>query len=327
MNKVFLMAVALGLSLPCFGFTQTWTDLGDDGNKRVSEQFAAYQARESACIGKTSLKRILVTGFGKFSGADRNISGDVVAALSDSTFWPEKAELDDSPLKPKRLPTNRETSHGGVASRRVLSIDGQAMELCLVSLDVVWDLAAAIIVREAAVFQPDFILMLGRGSDITIEAGALNQAVGRSGANPNGESLGNQNHPWCGTHFCDLWQGTFILPPMDDGVKEEIDFAWDNYRLKDAIKPYVRDISFWYSIETPLSARDTNDYVCNNVSYVVANAANEVSLNLAGGKLHLEPKFSHRPEVGFLHLPSAAGTDAEQVFLWTRVVSSLIRVL
>ena len=66
------------------------TDLGEEGNKAVSDTFAAYKTANpsGACSALGAGKRVIVTGYGLFAGRNYNISGEVVSAMADNDFWP-----------------------------------------------------------------------------------------------------------------------------------------------------------------------------------------------------------------------------------------------
>lgn len=295
--------------------SETKTDLGPTGNTQVAARFNAYKAKRASeatgCRGLTSATRVMVTGFGLFTGVDFNISGLVVQSFADTAFTPEDLALNGTDaigtagvVAAGLIP---ESAKGGVTSVRQMTIRGKEYEICFVTLDVLWDLAAAIIVQEAEAFQPAMIIMSGRGADQAIfEAGALNDAaVGLPGFSSSG-STQQANAP--------------VGPPILPGRPYKSLMTWNKIALHAAAKPLVHSIG--HTVTYAAGPRTTNNYICNNVSYVVLEAVNGAKMELAGGQIKWQPAINSQPKVGFFHYPPSATNERTKVATWVRLLAT-----
>jgi hypothetical protein len=278
------------------------TELGRDGNEAVAARFARYVAKPRSAPPPAAGRRVLVSGFGLFKGVSFNISGLVASALAS----PDLAAADG---------TVREDDHGAWVRERRLDVHGVDTELCLVTLDVLWDLAAAILVHEMRRWQPELVVMLGRGHGQAIfETGALNAARAMAGFAADGASV-ETNRPL-----------TPQLTPGDPGAS--LAMTWNAGAAHAAVSGRIAALGF----ETVVAAgaRPANDYICNNVSYAALCAASPTPLRplpLAGGRIELQPgSVVSQPRIGFLHLPAGAGGDAASVRQWAEVVLGVIAV-
>lgn len=277
------------------------TDLGVSGNQYVARAYQRYAQSTQGCQSNDSRRKILVTGFGRWQGDTFNISGEVAHALISPT--------------PAPLPQN-----GVWIGNATVEVDNQPFNVCSLYLSVTWDLAAAIIVNEMNRFQPERVILSGLGgSSAILEGGALNHARGYEGYSEDGTLLQN-NIPWCDGRPCSGAETQPILPPNQAGVEPEIRLTWDAQRLAELARPWILQARPDTLIETPLAARPTNDYLCNNVAYVAAHAAKEVPISLAGGEIQLRPQFQTRPQVGFFHYPFQKETSSEIVHRWVQVI-------
>jgi hypothetical protein len=319
-----LLLVFLLLAAPARAQVTTQTDLGDDGNAYVARTFEAYRAAHpgGACRAAGPGKRVLVTGYGPFMGSDYNISGTVVRSMADPAFWPERVETGKPgrPLRPDAASVALTAAdHGAAAYSRTVFIDGERFEACFLVLDVVWDLAAAIIVHEESGFKPQTVVMTGRWSaTLSVEGGALNRAVASPGFDSDGNSLGDANTP----------RSPWVLP--DDPVDAEIPMTWNSRALAQASAADA--LAFGYEAVGQPKARPDNDYLCNNVSYVALHAARRRPVSLAGGRVVLAPpEFARAPVTGFLHFPAVdlqhdlAGYG-QGVYNWGRVLARTVRL-
>lgn len=293
-------------------------DLGTQGNIAVAQRYRAYVAKGHGCFSTGKNPRVLLTGFGLFSGVNFNISGLVVDNMRSEKFWPH--EMSVGTLAPRGLQTVSKgilsaLDEGGSVTNRTLMIDGRAFDFCFLLVDVQWDLAAAIIVHEMENFQPNLVVMTGRGSwdRAVLEGGASNQSTPLQGYQPNGNLDGNNtpvalNNP--------------VLPPQDPGVQPEIAMTWNNQILQKATENFIAQLGF--SVDAPSRARADNNYVCNNIAFVAAHAAKGVKLNLAGGKLVLDPVITSHPQIGFLHIPANGSNSAASVLGWSKVLATIV---
>lgn len=296
------------------------TRLTDRGNQEVARRFVEFQETHEGCVASHAGPRVLLTGFGLFDGIKSNISGAVIQNLSDASFWPDDADgvdgtfevLADFPLYDGVL---RVSDHGGTVANRSFKIAGHAVNVCLLNLDVTWDLAGAIIAREMERFQPAFVLLTGVNGTNTgsIETGALNSATSYEGYYADGS-----RNPWASP------QASFVLPDDEPGLA--LPLTWDGPRTGEAVRKYFEDM------DTPLTVaagpRLSNNYICNNVSYLAQRAAEGRRLELAGGLLVLEPQVTSNPKVGFFHFPlrpRSQALTARQAGRWARVLFAMIR--
>lgn len=299
------------------------TNLGDTGNARVRAEFEKYKKTQRGCQGGGSGKRILVTGFGRWLGSDFNISGEVARSFIDPNFWPAEINLDTVNEPKKSLVSTPATLHGAWVGQRSLRVNETPFEVCALYLDVTWDLAAAIIVREMDQFKPDAVFMSGRGfSDAVFEGGVSNVALGMSGYDGLGKELGKLNVPWCNDRPCASYETTSVLPENQTGVEPVISFSWDNRRLAEVSGKYM-DRVFSGSVLTPQRPSENNTYLCNNVGYIAAHAAKGIPISLAGGSVVVSATLAQPPTAGFFHYPGSISSDSTTVFQWAKVVASL----
>lgn len=315
-----LMPVCLLLpAVPALG-----TDLGKEGNVDVARRFGAWckgsahlRAPEPVKEGETAPRRVMITGFGLFSGVEFNISGVVVESMADAKFWPGSVQLDDD-LAPApdaiASPGVLQRSDGGARVwQRTLTIDGSRYEVGFLLLDVLWDLGAAIVLHEATRFQPDLILMTGRGgSEAVLEGGSVNHAVLAPGFRADGKQDPN-NRPTT----------AFVLDPSLTGVKRDIAATWDNARLAEAIRPLLPSIAPDIPLLAPPAGRADNAYICNNITNVVLHGLEGVNVALAGGSIYVRTDLQHT-KAGFFHYPASAKREPAEVFHWARVMATII---
>jgi hypothetical protein len=294
------------------------TDLGPRGNERVAAAFEAYKSGRQSCKVQDTGRRILLTGFGVFSGADYNISGVVAGSFADAKFTPEKIDL-HAPFSPAGAPdAGRVESgeNGAHVINRSLFIQGQRYEICFLKLDVLWDLAAAIIIHEANRFQPEMILMTGRGADVAeLEGGAFNYAMPGMGYNSDG-SLAEEVTPVSSNPMGDEQIPILKNAPM------RLAMSWDNKKLHTRIAPSIKKLGFETLVHA--DARWENSYICNNVSYAVLAATRDLPITLAGDKVLLTPHLDRNTVVGFFHFPAAASHRPASVAAWIQVLATII---
>jgi hypothetical protein len=293
------------------------TDLGSKGNKEVEEEFEEYQGKGATCVmeprNEASPKRVLLTGFGLFVGVEYNISGVTIQSLMDPKFWPDSIDLEDVKDAAAEVAsgTLKDDMHGGLAKLRKLHVNGHELDVCMLLLDVKWDLAAAIVLYEAEKFQPDVIIMSGRGDSnaLTFEGGAQNVAEPSSGFDSDGDR-DRQNTP----------RRRWILKPSNPGVQNHIPMTWDNKRLATVTSPLADELG--HLVSAPGKFRPSNDYICNNVSYVVLHGIQNVPITLAGDLVNLKPTFETKPKTGFMHYPTKANRNKTSILTWGKILFS-----
>ncbi|HEX4924445.1 MAG TPA: hypothetical protein VFV50_10175 [Bdellovibrionales bacterium] len=268
-------------------------DLGAKGNAYAAELYARHVTRfpggASRATGRN--RRVMVTGFGLFEGIRFNIAGSVVSSLSDETFWPDNGALGGFPKRSARDGRLAFEDHGTRIVSRTLARPAGEVDFSFAIFDVAWELAPALLAHELRHFKPELLFMIGRGGTIAeIEAGALNRAVAKPGFAPDGVPLGELNMP----------AGEALLDDYPPGT--ELKLSWDRGKLGQALAPFMRGLDI--ELKTHDSARPSNGYICNNLSFVAAHAASGRPLRLAGGAIELAEMPELRGlQTGFLHLP------------------------
>lgn len=337
--------------------SETKTDLGPAGNKKVVEQFKLYQNKSEHCDGTGTGTRILMTGFGLFSsppknarGTPYNISGLVARFMADDQAFP--SIVDTAKTQPLHTIAQKEyathshmpaNAQGAVIKQREMVIDTIPVTVCFVMLDVIWDQAAAIILFESTTFKPDRIIMSGLNSGEKkfgmFEAGAVNNATAFGGFDAEGKPI-DINVP-----VQNLSGGSPVLPPGDAGVQETIAMTWNGKNLASTTEPLAKNIkrgltSGIFSVRSEAAERRSNDYICNNVSFVILHGIKGAVVNLAGGLLRLGPadraptagqqiefvEFSPTigaavKSAGFFHYPNTATDKGATIFGWGKVMA------
>ena len=322
--------------LPHFGFilliigcgqtadnvTKLKTNLGSVGNQLVTDTFERYRGKVEHCSASSEAPRVMVTGFGLFSGVDYNISGTVISSFADPNFT--APDIDPSGiLVPSAVASSGRldfSDFGGRAKNRTIRISGQQYELCLLTLDVLWDLAAAIVIDEAHAFRPDLIIMTGRGrktQQAVWEGYARNQARAVSGYLSSGASAEGSNLP--------VDSGIPVLPSIATGL--ELRMSWESAMLKSSTEQIISDINPDFTAVAPATWSPGNDYVCNNISFVTLAAREHRQISLAGGTVSFLPEQSDlapATKIGFLHFPAASDNNPAQVMGWIKVLATAI---
>ena len=293
------------------------TDLGE-GNEAVAKTFAAWKARGPRLRPSKAKRRVMITGFGLFSGVDYNISGVVAASIADARFWPATTKLSALKTPPKSaIATGRltEADGGAKAWQRRLVIDGETYEVGILLLDVLWDLGAAVTLFEAQTFKPHLIVMTGRGgAKAVFEAGALNEAARHPGFRSDG-AIDKRNVP----------ATPHVFDPKAAGVEPAIAMPWDNERLAALAREIIDPLERGYEVVAAPEARKGNTYICNNISCAVLHGLKHERLHLAGGKIKLEKIALPDTTAGFFHYPAAAKNDPVEVLAWARMLATVAK--
>jgi hypothetical protein len=254
---------------------------------------------------------VILTGFGLWSTLKVNYSGFLIDNLASAHFQPSVRAhpfgFSDQALRTGVL----HPGEGVRISNRILTLtDGQQVSACLIIADVSWDYAGAVIANEMSRFQPNAVIMLGVSAHAYLEAGAVKSIDDRPGYDSTGrpDPDNTESNQW------------LVQNPMTPPV---LSMNWDNHRLVRLLRPYLKALDL--HVLTPDHARPTNDYICNNVSYLALASALSLPLTLAGGKIHLTPAVRSHPKVGFFHLPEGATADLLHLRKYTQLLLALVQ--
>jgi hypothetical protein len=358
LSKVIATATLLGL-FACKTSTNSElkTELGPIGNAKVVEQFKKYKNKAEHCDSSGVGTRVILTGFGLFSSPPRNaknvaynISGLISRFIATPAVFPSTINTATSTIannlkntsfaQYSHMPAN---SEGAVVTQRELIIDQKPVTVCLILLDVIWDQAAAIILYESTLFKPERIIMSGLNAGETkfgmFEAGAVNSATDYEGFQSSG-APNLDNIP-----KADANGDSPVLPRSDRGVEQTIAMTWNPKNLAALTSPLATAIlrdnkKNVFDVRGEDAARPSNDYVCNNVSFVILNAMKGAVINLAGGLLRFGPsqekpaqgssiEFVEIPKdvgdgvksAGFFHYPDTATDEGAVIFGWSKVLA------
>lgn len=299
------------------------TDFGENGNFALASTFGEYvkanRHRESSrgqaeprdkTASQDQNPRLMITGFGLFNDITFNPTGCLVESLADSDFWPTDGNLAGYPRRFALPGTLSEEDHGARVFTRQIRVNASLgatketfVNLCLIIFDVKWDLAGAILVHEMRKFQPDLVIMTGRGqSDFVMESGAINRTTQAPGFDSSGKRLPELNQPeseWI------LERSKSGSPTTNDNpmtTNDEIAMTWENQRLGPLFEKQIEQLG--YPLRIPSQARTDNNYICNNLSFIGAHAAQGNEISLAGGLIRFEAEEIKPPQIGFLHMPT-----------------------
>jgi len=333
------------------------TELGPVGNAMVVSQFKKYKNKADHCDSTGSGTRIIFTGFGLFSSPPKNkqnvaynISGLISRFMATTTTFPSIVNTETTTIADSLSTTNFAAfshmpadAYGAIITQREITIDQKQVTVCFILLDVIWDQAAAIILYESTLFKPERIIMGGLKAGEKVyglfEAGAVNNATVLQGFNPDGSPNLN-NIP-----VADTSNDFPILPRGDQGVEQTIAMTWDAKALATFVSPLVESIprnnqTKIFKVRGEDSARPSNDYICNNISFVILHALKGAVVNLAGGNLRFGPAQT-RPaptsdvefieitkelrdsvtSAGFFHYPDTGTDEGRTVFGWSKVLA------
>ena len=271
------------------------TNLGSKGNSYVAQRFNQYKNSGFICdTPKQNQKRVILTGFGPFAGHSENPTSTVVQAFGNFTVSSKNVDA--------------------VGVTRDVNINGENYQICFMVVATMWDLSSAIVVTEMEHFSPHFVLMSGLSgtrSKAILETGNSNRARAMDGFSLNGSTAAD-NEP----------EENYVLPPTDPSVPFISQLSWDAYKAKAAIDADMTSLGFEAFIAA--AGYESNDYVCNNIAFVVTHAAKSLKTELAGGQITLHPNLSITPKVGFLHYPYDVSTNATSVQKWIEILSKII---
>lgn len=285
-----------------------FTDLGRH-NDAVASRLSRYQSKSSHCQSVEGVKyRVMLTGFGPFSGEPVNTSG--LVAMNFSRFM---KHIDSKII----IPEIKGDDADAIVNQEVINIEGAKIAVCAVETSVIWDLAGSIYLHEASLFKPDLIIMSGIDSGNrfvgTWEQYSSNIAVGESGYESDGS----------------VSSVTPVRSSSDDIIKifpggpEKFLMTWDAASLAAKTDLIIKEKLKDFELQTSPAA-NPSDYLCNNVSYVVLAGISGFTLPLAGGKMLVHAEGLRATKAGFFHYPSFSPQDEISVKVWIEVMAKVI---
>jgi pyrrolidone-carboxylate peptidase len=291
--------------------SEVLTDLGAD-NDAVASRFEAYKYKKKHCHFDSPTKsdyRVMLTGFGPFSGVEFNTSSLVAMNFADRFNQSQSGLI--SPIISK-------DDADGITRQDVVTIGGLRVEVCAVSASVIWDLAAAIYLHEAQLFRPNLIIMAGmdgREHEMgTWEHHAVNIAMPSHGYEADGSQ--SSVTPVSGSQ-------TSEAEILKDGPAV-LKMTWNATKLVEATQSIIRKEMPGFDVRT--SDEETpGKYLCNNVSYLVLAGLRGVPLVLAGDRIKMQISGLDFTRAGFFHYPWSSKQDLQAVHIWSDVLEAAIR--
>jgi hypothetical protein len=123
--------------------------------------------------GVAGRPRVLLTGFGRFMSIADNATGRIVSTVVPAARYPQTEAAPPGVV-------DQPGPQLSVATATVTLPGAGAVEVCAMILPVYWDLAAILIAKEMDAFAPTFVMMNGVAGErqpIWIELGATNRAA------------------------------------------------------------------------------------------------------------------------------------------------------
>ncbi len=236
-------------------------------------------------------RRVLLTGFARFGVHERNASGELVAALLPGLDLPRfPGPQPDVVFSPELQ---------FVAATGRVHWDDADVELVVLVLPVLWDLAAAVVLRAVEQFDPELVVMSGVAGPrqpLWIELGASNQTHPRRDASAHLQPMADAR----------------VVPggPPALGHRAAFPSLLELGRAQLARETSLSEVM--PSVELTGFPRPSNAYICNATAYTVAHALGypdrpltllEGSADQRGATIHLRRDRAHVPHF-FIHWPS-----------------------
>lgn len=314
MNKHFLIKIVITSALVSCNTVSKLangtlkTDLGQS-NSEVAARFERYKAKQSHCSFDAAADyRVILAGFGPFSGRPINTSGLIAHNFVD---------FQNNRINTPIIPTLTTNDHDGIAKQGQVAIAGKHISICAVTASVIWDLAGAIYLYEASIFKPNLIIMSGMDGKNnyvgTWESGTKNVAAGLSGYEHDGSS----------SEVTPSTDGQDLIPIVP-GSAATLDMTWDPVALTGMANPLLRRDLQTFTTRNAVG-HTPGTYLCNNVSYVVIAGLTGVEIPLAGGLLPIRIQNLSDTKAGFFHYPWLSPQDGEAVRAWSNVMAGAIK--
>jgi pyrrolidone-carboxylate peptidase len=248
---------------------------GDDAEVKVDTRTPAARRQYDANVAfansyvprcpKTATRhpRVLLTGFGRFMNIEDNATGRIVSTVVPSTRYPET-------VPPAAGVVDPPAQQLGVSSSTLVLPGAGKVDVCAMILPVYWDLAAIVIAKEMDAFEPTFVMMNGVAGDrqpLWVELGATNRAAPLDDGS-------NQLRPAVSGN--DAYAKIVETAGRDEDARPNL-LSWRAVEnaARTTIAEHADDVDQGTRLGDVLQGvklagfpRNSNTYLCNNVTYV-----------------------------------------------------------
>lgn len=274
-----------------------------------------YTPRCTAGAPASGRPRVLLTGFGRFMSIGDNATGRIVSTVIPAARYPETTPPASGEIDPPEAQLS-------VARSTIVLPGAGPVDVCAMILPVYWDLAAILIAKEMDAFDPTFVMMNGVAGDrqpLWVELGATNRAAPLDDGS-------NQLRPAVSSN--DAYAKIVDNASHDEDARPNL-LSWHAVQsaAQTAITRHEADVDQDTRLGDVLQGvklagfpRNSNTYLCNNVTYVtgylmshpgkvvrllkaspaIRGAVNDV-------KIDMKTDLSTVPHV-FVHWPSEMAT-------------------
>jgi pyrrolidone-carboxylate peptidase len=304
---------------------------GDDAEVKVDTRTPAARKQYDANVAfangyaarcpktTTGHPRVLLTGFGRFMSIEDNATGRIVSTVVPSARYPQTAPPPAGVVDPPAQQLS-------VSSTTLVLPGAGPVDVCAMILPVYWDLAAILIAKEMDAFEPTFVMMNGVAGDrqpIWVELGATNRAAPLDDGS-------NQLRPAVSGN--DAYAKIVETASRDENARPNL-LSWRAVEsaAKSAIAKHADDVDQQTRLGDVLQGvklagfpRNSNTYLCNNVTYVTGylmshprqpvrllKASPAVRGRINEVKVEMKTDLRAVPRV-FVHWPSEMATKHHQ---------------
>lgn len=207
--------------------------------------------------------RVMVTGFGRFMSIDDNATGRIISTLVPGSVYPQTTAPPAGAVDPPGPQLN-------VVQATLDLPQSGLVDVCAMILPVYWDLASILIAKEMEAFQPSFVMMngvAGSRQPIWIELGATNRAAALDDGS-------NQLRPAVG-------RNEEFARIVDNAARSEnaranlLSWGAVESAATAAVQRHASEVDEGVVLGDLLQGvklagfpRNSNTYLCNNVTYV-----------------------------------------------------------
>ncbi len=222
-----------------------------------------YRARCAAPRIATGHPRVLLTGFGRFMSIGDNATGRIISTVIPDARYPETTPPPSGQIDPPAPQLS-------VALSTITLPGTGPVDVCAMILPVYWDLAAILIAKEMDAWKPSFVMMNGVAGErqpLWVELGATNRAAPLDDGS-------NQLRPAVSGN--DAFAKIVDTAAHDEDARSNL-LSW--HAVQSAAQAAVTRHEAEIDQDTRLGdvlqgvklagfPRNSNTYLCNNVTYV-----------------------------------------------------------